>query len=92
MRDISLLGKHCDGWRQARSGPIKTWTDKVRKDFECIDEPAIYGFRKMGNEERMTFIAVALTMALDRIAWKQSQRSQSNQLLKEEESNSVIFH
>ncbi|VDN56429.1 unnamed protein product [Dracunculus medinensis] len=61
---ISLFAKRCDGWRQKRGGP--TWTDTVRKDFERIGEPAIYGFRRWKKE----WLPLLSTMASDRAAWK----------------------
>ncbi|VDN56297.1 unnamed protein product [Dracunculus medinensis] len=45
LKHISLFAKLCDGWRQKRGVPIKTWTDTVRKDFERIGGPVIYGLR-----------------------------------------------
>ncbi|VDN52847.1 unnamed protein product [Dracunculus medinensis] len=50
LTHISLFAKPCDGWRQKRGGPIKTWTDTVRKDFERIDGLAIYGLRRWKKE------------------------------------------
>ncbi|VDN55899.1 unnamed protein product [Dracunculus medinensis] len=63
---ISLFAKSCDGWRQKRGGPIKTWTDTLKKDFECIGGPAIYGLRRWKKE----WLPLLLTMASDRAAWK----------------------
>ncbi|VDN59875.1 unnamed protein product [Dracunculus medinensis] len=45
LTHISLLAKPCDGWHQKRDGPIKIWSDTVRKDFERIAGPSIYGLR-----------------------------------------------
>lgn len=36
-----LLAKPCDGWHQKQGGPIKIWTDMVRKDYERIDGSTI---------------------------------------------------
>ncbi|VDN55701.1 unnamed protein product [Dracunculus medinensis] len=41
---------------------IKTWTDTVRKDFERIDGPAIYGLRRWKKE----WLPLLSTMASDR--------------------------
>ncbi|VDN59415.1 unnamed protein product [Dracunculus medinensis] len=61
---ISLLAKPCDGWRQNRDGPNKTWIDTVRKDFEPISGPAIYGLKRWKKEWLL------LMSASDHAAWK----------------------
>ncbi|VDN52825.1 unnamed protein product [Dracunculus medinensis] len=66
LMHISLFAKPCDGWRQKRGGPIKTWTDTVRKDFERIGGPAIYGLRRWKKE----WLSLLSTMASDRATWK----------------------
>ncbi|VDN52342.1 unnamed protein product [Dracunculus medinensis] len=66
LTHISLFAKPCDGWRQKRGGLIKTWTDTVRKDFERIGGPAIYGLRRWKKE----WLPLLSTMASDRAAWK----------------------
>ncbi|VDN53587.1 unnamed protein product [Dracunculus medinensis] len=66
LTHISLFAKPCDGWRQKRGGPIKTWTDMVEKDFERIGGPAIYGVRRWKKE----WLLLMSTTASDRAAWK----------------------
>ncbi|VDN52229.1 unnamed protein product [Dracunculus medinensis] len=65
LTHVSLFAKPCDDWRQKRGGPINTWTDTVRKDFERIG-PAIYGLRRWKKE----WLPLLSTMASDHTAWK----------------------
>lgn len=61
--------------RQKRNIPIKTWAHTVRKDFERIDEPAIYEFRRW----KKRWLLLLLGMASDRTALKSiSQRNKLN--------------
>lgn len=62
---ISLFAKLCEGWHQKRGRPVKTWTETVRKDFECKNGPAIYGLRRNGlyywNAKGMAYITASDT-------------------------------
>ncbi|VDN54464.1 unnamed protein product [Dracunculus medinensis] len=66
LTHISLLAKPCDGWRQKRGGPIKIWTDTVRKVFERIGGPAIYGLRRWKKK----WLILLSTLASVRAEWK----------------------
>lgn len=48
-------------WRQNRGWQIKAWTDTIRKDFEDVDGPAIYGLTRWKKE--WLILLVILVMA-----------------------------
>lgn len=64
--------------RQKRGGPIRTWIGTVRKDFECIDGPSIYGHR-LKKEWLLLLLTMASHSAELEASYLRSRWSQPNQ-------------
>ncbi|VDN52413.1 unnamed protein product [Dracunculus medinensis] len=63
---VNFVTEPYDGWRQEPGGLINTWTSTIRKDFERIRGPAIYGLRRWKKE----WLLLLSTIASDCVAWE----------------------